>query len=138
MVARNADTEKFTDVGNAKRLVKSHGKDIRYVPTWGTWLIWNERRWAPDDRGKIVELAKETIRDLFAVAGRIKDDGHRDRLLQHAGRRGLLQPDRHGAGHALHRPLTGSGVGNGRRLQTAAARSSYRWQNGRRPRFGFV
>ena len=29
-----------TDYGNAQRLVEQHGEDIRHMPQWGRWLIW--------------------------------------------------------------------------------------------------
>src|SRR5439155_15584003 len=40
----------LTDAGNAIRLVETHGADLRYVPAWGTWLIWGGTRWRRDDR----------------------------------------------------------------------------------------
>src|SRR5262249_4432910 len=53
-------TEKFTDVGNARRLVARHGQDIRYVPAWGCWLVWDGKRLRRDDIGELMIRAKET------------------------------------------------------------------------------
>ena len=32
------DESQLTDVGNARRLVEYHGKDIHYVSAWRTWM----------------------------------------------------------------------------------------------------
>jgi P4 family phage/plasmid primase-like protien len=60
-----------TDQGNALRLVARHGKDLRYVNKWGKWLVWDGKRWRPDDTGEVVRRAKETVRAMFHEA----DDG---------------------------------------------------------------
>jgi putative DNA primase/helicase len=31
----------FTDSTNAARLIKEHGRDIRYNNAWKKWLVWN-------------------------------------------------------------------------------------------------
>jgi hypothetical protein len=31
----------YTDLGNARRLVARHGRDIRFVYEWHTWIIWD-------------------------------------------------------------------------------------------------
>lgn len=49
-----------TDIGNAARLVKRHGQDIRHCFPMNGWFIWDGTRWRPDDRGHITELCKET------------------------------------------------------------------------------
>jgi P4 family phage/plasmid primase-like protien len=55
----------LTDVGNAIRLRKNHGENIRYCGTWDKWLIWQNSHWEVDSKSKIVELAKNTA-DLIA------------------------------------------------------------------------
>ena len=56
-VTRNASNEKYTDVGNARRLVARHGSEIIHVPELG-WMVWDERRWLRDNAGSVLELAK--------------------------------------------------------------------------------
>jgi putative DNA primase/helicase len=60
--ARQDDYE-LEDSGNAKRLVKKHGDDLRFLPGWDKWIVWNEARrlWVLDyqdvqirERGKDV------------------------------------------------------------------------------------
>src|SRR5262249_51671692 len=42
------DDVHLTDLGNARRLVASHGNDLRYCAAWHTWLVWDGKRWAKD------------------------------------------------------------------------------------------
>lgn len=56
--------EYLTDLGNARRLVRLHGHDMRYVKEWG-WLTWNGKRWIPDDRGQVMRWAKKTALSLY-------------------------------------------------------------------------
>ena len=56
----------FTDVGNANRLIRSHGCRFRYVHAWGSWLAWDGRRWKRDTKGEVVEAAKDVARALWA------------------------------------------------------------------------
>jgi putative DNA primase/helicase len=58
----------LTDTGNACRLAKRHGKDLRFEHSWGKWLVWSETRWAEDRTGEIERRAKETIASLYSWA----------------------------------------------------------------------
>jgi putative DNA primase/helicase len=55
-----------TDLGNAKRLVDSYGKDIRYCIQMKSWLIWDGKKWIIDS-GKIflMRFAKETVENIY-------------------------------------------------------------------------
>lgn len=53
-----------TDVANAARFAREHGADVRWTPERG-WLVWDGRRWRPDEIGQIVALAKQTARRIF-------------------------------------------------------------------------
>jgi putative DNA primase/helicase len=35
----------FTDSTNAMRLVKEHGRDVRYNAAWKKWVVWNGKYW---------------------------------------------------------------------------------------------
>jgi putative DNA primase/helicase len=63
-----ADTEHHTDLGLAKRLVKLHGQDMRYVWPWAKWLCWNGQRWEPDDTGRVVSWCKDAVKGIYADA----------------------------------------------------------------------
>ncbi|HMK46945.1 MAG TPA: phage/plasmid primase, P4 family [Methanocella sp.] len=55
----------LTDAGNAERLIKQYGDIIRYCPQLESWLIYDGKRWRPDDTGHIMSLAKDTLRKNF-------------------------------------------------------------------------
>ena len=57
-----------TDMGNAQRLVSAFGKDIRYCPQFGQWLIWDGNRWRRDDVVQIVAIAKQVARTIYSQA----------------------------------------------------------------------
>lgn len=68
-----------TDVGNAHRLVAAHGQDLRYVARWG-WHVWDGRRWAKDDLGRVYELAKQTARSIYREAAGEENEAQRKAL----------------------------------------------------------
>jgi putative DNA primase/helicase len=73
-----------TDTGNAERLVFHHGEEMRYCYQLGKWLIWNGKRWEPDDSGGIYRKAKETVRLIGAEAMQIYDENERRAMLKWA------------------------------------------------------
>ncbi len=83
--ARDAshNTPNLTDLGNARRLVSSHGGELRYCHPWGKWLAWDGRRWRLDDSGEVIRRAKATISDLYREAATL-DDATRKDLVKHA------------------------------------------------------
>ena len=38
-----------TDLGNARRLVRLHGENLRYCHPWRKWLVWTGTHWEIDD-----------------------------------------------------------------------------------------
>ncbi len=60
-----------TDSGNAERLIKRHGDNIRYVHDEENWRIWNGTNWAVDPDGEINRLALQAIqaehREIFEM-----------------------------------------------------------------------
>jgi putative DNA primase/helicase len=74
-----------TDVGNGERLVALHGRDLRWIPRWKTWLVWDGRRWARDETGEVERRAKGVVRRMFADAAALSGDD-RQQLAQHAFR----------------------------------------------------
>jgi putative DNA primase/helicase len=71
---RGSGPRPHTDYGNAERLAARHGHDLRYCHPWGQWLVWDGRRWCPDDTGEIVRRAKDTVRALYAEAAAIVNE----------------------------------------------------------------
>lgn len=59
------DTRTWTDTSNAKRFVKLHGENVRWIKPWGKWLWWNGQRWAVDDTHRVEHWAKDVAVSLF-------------------------------------------------------------------------
>lgn len=73
----------LTDVGNAQRLVREHGADLRRVPGLG-WHVWDGRRWRRDDNGEVERRAKGTARRMIAQAAALDDRPAGRELVKHA------------------------------------------------------
>lgn len=66
--------EHYTDVGNARRLVRMFGAELRYVSPWKAWLVWDGSRWRRDHSGVVVERAKQVAGELWEEARREASD----------------------------------------------------------------
>jgi putative DNA primase/helicase len=73
-----------TDAGNALRLVKLFGSNIRYVYEFNSWIYWDGVRWLTDNDGHMYRLAKETARSIAQEAANENDESRRRSLMQHA------------------------------------------------------
>lgn len=60
--------EPHTDSGNAERIRKLYGDDIRYCTQMQKWLVWDGRRWAIDEKGAVIQMAKRMCRRLYEQA----------------------------------------------------------------------
>ena len=78
------ETFNNTDLGNARRLVAHHGQDLRYCHPWGSWLVWDGRRWKADDSGEIQRRAKLTVAAIYREASTATDADKRKALAKHA------------------------------------------------------
>jgi putative DNA primase/helicase len=79
-----ASEEHLTDMGNARRLMKHCGEDLRYVRAWRKWLAWDGARWEKDETGEIERRAKSTILSIYDDLPSVSDDGKRSLLAKHA------------------------------------------------------
>lgn len=82
-------TEHLTDVGNAMRLVRLHGRDLRYIPEFRKWLVWNGGRWLIDEDGEIMRRAKDTAAAIYVEAKNASEAGEQgmaNKMASHAGR----------------------------------------------------
>jgi putative DNA primase/helicase len=62
-----------TDTDNAQRFANRFGKKALYTPGRG-WLVYDGKRWRPDDVGQVVELAKRTARLVAAESAHLESD----------------------------------------------------------------
>lgn len=68
-VAETGDGLPLSDIGNARRLLKAHGTDLRYCVTWKSWLVWSGTHWERDaEDHEVRRRAVDTILDLTNVA----------------------------------------------------------------------
>jgi P4 family phage/plasmid primase-like protien len=75
---RDSQSQNFTDLGNARRLVSRYGDRIRYVHHWNTWLLWDTRRWRADSTGHIQRLAKRTIKSMWDTRDEVNPELRQD------------------------------------------------------------
>jgi putative DNA primase/helicase len=74
----------MTDLGNARRLVRLCGEDIRYVHAWSSWLVWQDNHWRRDDDEAITRIAKATVEQMHVDAMSTSDEAMRTMLRKHA------------------------------------------------------
>ncbi len=73
-----------TDVGNAERLIARHGADLRFCTPRNQWIVWDGIRWQPDPGSVATSRAIETVRRMYAEAGRLKNPDDRAKHANHA------------------------------------------------------
>jgi putative DNA primase/helicase len=56
---RHREALAFSDEVLAQNFIEKHLADVRYTALWGKWLIWDGRRWAPDERLATFSLVRE-------------------------------------------------------------------------------
>ncbi|MFG1691210.1 phage/plasmid primase, P4 family [Gemmatimonadota bacterium] len=93
---QESPSEHLTDAGNALRLVRQHGAELRYVRAWGTWLVWDGVRWARDRTGEVERRAKAVARSIYHEAAETHSKDERAeiskwaRSSESAGRLGAM------------------------------------------------
>jgi len=66
------DEGRCTDAGNADRFAAKFKDRVRYCKRLKSWFIWDEKRFAPDITGRIIELAKEVALDIYDEAANVE------------------------------------------------------------------
>src|SRR5690606_6753828 len=72
----------LTDLGNARRLVRRYGHDLRYDHTSQKFYHFDGRRWAPDATGEVERRAKETVERIHEEALACQDIDRCSELLR--------------------------------------------------------
>ena len=52
-------------MANSERFARLYGDSTFWTPERG-WLLWDGKRWAPDEQHRVMALAKQTARKIFA------------------------------------------------------------------------
>lgn len=74
----------LSDLGNAERIARLHGRDLRWLAAQDTWLVWDGWRWVRDQTGEAVRRACDTVRQIGAEAAATDHHDQRRALLAHA------------------------------------------------------
>jgi putative DNA primase/helicase len=72
-----------TDYGNAQRLVRRHGANLRHCYDFGQWLGWTGTHWSFDP-AVAEQLAKDTVLAIYSEVGELADAKERELLHRHA------------------------------------------------------
>jgi len=82
--SNSQENEHLTDLGNARRLMKRHGYNLRYASHLKKWLAWDGTRWECDGTGIVERLAKETVISIYAEAATASDENSRKTIAKWA------------------------------------------------------
>jgi putative DNA primase/helicase len=78
--------EPKTELGYARRLIQVYGSQLRYVPAWRRWLVWDGKRWAHDTTGQAARWMKSVARRITADAIAMPEGKERDAAMNLARR----------------------------------------------------
>ena len=69
VAGEDPEREDLTDLGNARRLVRLYGQDLRHVTGWG-WLRWTGQRWQRNEK-YVMRCAKATALSYYDDAAEL-------------------------------------------------------------------
>src|ERR687897_2393234 len=73
-----------TDLGNAERFVDAHRDHVLWCPARKSFLCWDGKRYAWDERGEVVKLAHLTARSIFHEAAHTEDEDEQKAITKWA------------------------------------------------------
>lgn len=76
----------LTDLGNARRFVKAHGKDVRYCKSFRSWFLWNGVKWAVDETDDVQRRMRSVVGAIYTEAAHAKTVDDREKIGEHAVR----------------------------------------------------
>jgi putative DNA primase/helicase len=76
--------EHRTDLGNARRLVRLHGLDLRYCHPLRVWFVWDGCRWCRDETDEVTRRAKATVQAIYGEAAQAEDEKQREAIAKWA------------------------------------------------------
>jgi putative DNA primase/helicase len=74
----------LTDATTAERLLKEHGKDIRYIAPWKKWIVWNDTHWEADSGALIHTKGLEIVRNIYGEIYKTADYRERREIERYA------------------------------------------------------
>ena len=79
-----AEIQNLTDLGNAKRFAALHLGRVLYSAERRKWVFWNGKFWQWDTTGRIIDLAEDVLKSIYAEAAQAKEKDLRTALAKHA------------------------------------------------------
>jgi putative DNA primase/helicase len=73
-----------TDLGNAERFVDAHRDSVLWCPARKSFLVYDGKRYAWDERGEAVKLAHATARSIFHEAADTEDEDEQKAIAKWA------------------------------------------------------
>src|ERR671910_267526 len=73
-----------TDLGNAERFVDAHRDHVLWCPARKSFLCWDGKRYAWDERGEAVKLAHATARSIFHEAADTENEDEQKAIAKWA------------------------------------------------------
>lgn len=70
----------LSDLGNARRLVHFHGKDLRYCFPWARWFHYDGQRFNEDITGELMRRAQDIPARIHTEAAEAEDPSDRKKL----------------------------------------------------------
>ena len=70
----------LADLGNARRLVALHGRDLRYCHLNKKWYHWTGSHWEVDASGEVERRAKSTVSEIYRQAAESDNFKEREAL----------------------------------------------------------
>lgn len=74
----------LTDLGNAQRLIRTYGQNLRFCALLGGWFVWTGQKWERDITGQVQRMAQEVARSIYAEAREETDPEERTKIAKHA------------------------------------------------------
>ena len=74
----------LTELGSAKEMVSRNGENIRHIPQFGKWLLWDGHRWCFDETGDVNRLAKANALSQYDKVAQIDDFNQRQQMSRYA------------------------------------------------------
>lgn len=71
----------LTDLGNAQRLKKLFGSDIRFSHPYKNWIVWDGKRWNLDRTAVLEQFARETVKSIYDEGFKSTDNEKRQKLI---------------------------------------------------------
>lgn len=70
------------DIGNGQRFALQWRDEVRWVPAYDSWFVWNGRVWAEDKDGEVTRMASKTVRGMKGEAAYIEEPKEKAAFLK--------------------------------------------------------